>query len=355
MNIGFFSQNMQKELSGINRMAVEEISGLVGTGKKDDYYFVGQSEWLRINVPFIPIITNLTGVTNISLAVLANKIDIIHSFFNAFYVNRHIKCKRILTISDLSPIIIPYSCDRYLTEYFEGPIRRCACEMDYIIAISEYTKKDIIERFEICENKIKVVYPGLYREHNCARGKNGDMSSITGDEFLLTVSDMNPRKNHKGLIEAFTLYKDRNSHSPIKLVIAGTKDEEKINALMNNNRYADDIIFTGYISNEQLNWLYYHSIAVIYPSFFEGFGLPVLEAMAMRKAVITSNTTSLPEVGGDAVEYCDPYEPESICESIKKVLEDDDYRSDLEEKALIQSGKFSYQNAVRELYALYTI
>lgn len=337
-------------------MTVEELKELQQIDRQNDYFFIGDYNRLNLDLPFIPMLDNTRGTIDLNYLTAANHIGVVHSFFRPFHINSKIKCKKIITISDLSPIVIPYYCNPVFIDYFEKPIRKCAMEADFIVAISEYTKKDIIEIYGIPEEKIKVIYLGLYGEHSISDSEDGSMMSVTGEDFILTVSDMNLRKNHKGLIDAFCIYKDENPSSGLKLVCAGSVNAERVKDLLENHqKYVKDILFTGYVDNKQLNWLYRKSKAVIYPSFFEGFGLPVLEALAYKKAVITSNVTSLPEVGGDAVEYCDPHDIESIADSINKVVGNDKYRKSLEDKALEQASKFSYEKAARELLDLYLV
>lgn len=356
MNIGILPLAKQKELSGIYRMTVEEIKGLQNIDRHNNYFFVGNSSWLNLDLPCIPMLDNKGGTINLNYLTAANHIDVVHSFFRPFHINNKIKCKKIITISDLTPIVVSYFSNQFLTDYFDGPIRKCAMESDFIVAISEYTKKDIIEVFGIPEEKIKVIYLGLYGEHSILESEEGSMISVTGEDFILTVSDMNPRKNHKGLVDAFCIYKEENPSSTLKLVCAGSANVERVKSILEDHKkYAEDILFTDHVNNKQLNWLYRKSKAVIYPSFFEGFGLPVLEALAFKKAVITSNVTSLPEVGGDAVEYCDPYDIESIANSITRVVENDKYRKSLEDRALGQASKFSYEKAAGELLDLYLV
>ena len=117
--------------------------------------------------------------------------------------------------------------------------------------------------------------------------------------------------------------------------------------------YRKDIILTGYVSDEELSALYQSALCFAYISYYEGFGLPILEAMACGKAVLSSDKSSMPEVGGDAVCYCDPYDMESIVEGLDKLVEDEQYRKRLEGKAKVRAERFSYKKAAEEIYDLY--
>lgn len=119
------------------------------------------------------------------------------------------------------------------------------------------------------------------------------------------------------------------------------------------NHIKEDIIFTGFIDDLQLTALYKYAVGVAYISFYEGFGLPILEAMAAGKAVISSDTTSMPEVGGEAVLYCNPYSSDSILEAISTLVLDDTKRKEMEKQGALQSKKFSYKKAAQETIELY--
>ena len=138
------------------------------------------------------------------------------------------------------------------------------------------------------------------------------------------------------------------------MLVGLIRDKSAVNEVMFKHPEASkDIIFTGYVSEDELVWLYSNAYMFMYPSFFEGFGLPILEAMSVGNAVICSNTTSMPEVGGDAVEYCNPYNLESMVNSIEKVVVNETYRNELKRKSVNQAAKFSYEKAAKELMEIY--
>ena len=147
------------------------------------------------------------------------------------------------------------------------------------------------------------------------------------------------------------LYKSRHPDSDVKLVLTGpVRKYEVVREILSKNRnVAKHVVFTGFVSDEQLIWLYRKAMAFIYVSYYEGFGLPILEALSVGKAVICADAASMPEVGGDAVAYCNPYETESIEEAIAKVVADALYRKSLEKKAMEQAARFSYQKAAEDL------
>lgn len=173
----------------------------------------------------------------------------------------------------------------------------------------------------------------------------------------MTVSTLRAYKNMLGLVKAFCLFKELNANTDINLIIVGknNKSNDVIKEIMNFCGERRDIIFTGYVTDDELVYLYKNSIATGFVSFYEGFGLPVLESLSYGKTVICSDQTSIPEVGGDAVEYCNPYDIESIENAIEKVVLNDNYRQELEKRALIQAAKFSYSKAAEETLKIYNL
>ena len=141
----------------------------------------------------------------------------------------------------------------------------------------------------------------------------------------------------------------------LQLVICGAYGwkNSDVYQLASNSKYRDDIIFTNFVSDMDLDRLYEEALLVSYVSYYEGFGLPVLEALDKGKAVITSNISSMPEVGGDAVCYINPYDIGEIADAIQKLAEDDLYRRHLEALALVQAANFSYKKAAKETIEIY--
>lgn len=355
MNIGIISQNKEKSMTGINRVTMGVLTELLKQDLDNQYIFLGRTQWLQLPIESLPIIMSTDRILSLNYLQTSHPMDIIHSHYRPFHLNSNIPCGKILTIHDLIPFLYPeWYGNQY--DYFNEAIRQCAEEADIVIAVSEYTKRDIMKYYNIPEDKIKVVYNGLFPPKLFDRNESGEaVAGLEGQEFLLTVSGLGPHKNQRGLVEAFLHYKQKHPGNEIKLVLAGPirKYEVVREILEKHEDSAKDIIFTGFVTDAQLIWLYQNAEAFLYTSFYEGFGLPILEAMSVGKAVICSNTSSMPEVGGDAVEYCNPHEVESIAEAISHVITDTAYRHKLEKKAIKQSSLFSYKKAAQETLQIY--
>lgn len=235
-------------------------------------------------------------------------------------------------------------------------LKKSLINANKIIAISEATKKDIIEFYRIKEEKIDVIYNGT----NFAEGKIlseaeekeiQDKFKIKNTPFLFFLSTIEPRKNIPTLIKAFNYIKSKE-RTDLKLILAGGlgwKYEEVIK-LFEASEFKNDIIMPGYISKEEKKYLYDNASIFVYPSLYEGFGLPILEAMSNKCLVLTANNSSLPEVGGDASYYYEnvlDYQElgDKILEIINESKEEKEKRR---EKGINQVKKFTWEACANE-------
>lgn len=355
MNIGILAQKPEKNIDGINRVTIELMKEILKLDHHNHYSFIGNTDWLNVPMPYVDIIPDSRNIMKLNYVVQAQSYNTIHSHYKPFEFNSHLGCAKILTIHDL--LVLKNKDKRYgPVEFFDVALRQCAKEADCVIADSEYTKKDIVECYGLRPDKIKVVYNGMYTiNHSDESVISDEILELCHMEYMIAVSTMREYKNVHGLVRAFRLFKDRHPYSDLKLVLVGKNDKstsvgEQIKECMDGR---DDIVFTGYVSDQELTFLYQHSLASAFVSFYEGFGLPVLESLSLGKTVICSDQTSLPEVGGDAVEYCNPYEIESIEDAMEKVILNDSRRIALEQKACVQAQKFSYEKAAKEVVEIY--
>ena len=354
MNIGYMFESYQEKPTGINRYILSLTSELLKMDQNDSFYAL-EKNYLKLPISEPCKILSESGLDFFPLYAKQKKIDLIHSFFNAFD-NISYPCKRILTVHDLIPMIHPEWFLPDMIPYFDKRIRK-SCEMaDIIVADSNSTKSDIVNCFNIPAEKIKVVYLGVDKniKFDTADDRIIDKYSLQNGYFLF-VSRIESRKNVKGLIEAFCEYRKSNPKSKVKLVIAGDKRIDVFNTVFSDEqeKMKDAIVFPGYVTDDELSALYKHCTAVCYISFYEGFGLPILEAMAAGKPVITSNISSMPEVGGDAVLYCDPYDRDSIVDAMMKLVNNEKLAKDLQNKALERVKIFSYTKAANEILNIY--
>lgn len=267
-------------------------------------------------------------------------------------------CHTVVTIHDISYEFFPEFFsprDRTLLSTFVPVSAKRASK---IITVSNNTKQDIIERYGVDEDSIVVTHEAadpafaqITDERLLRRVR--DEYGIS-DDFLLAVGNLQPRKNLPRLVEAFA---DLIQSGAIRhqLVIAGQAfwRESEIIDLVEDKHLQDHVVFTGYVPREDLVLLYNAATLFLYPSLYEGFGLPPLEAMACGTPVITSNCSSLPEVVGDAALLIDPRDTEQLAQAVAKALSSDELRRELSLRGLERAKSFSWERTARETLSVY--
>lgn len=269
------------------------------------------------------------------------QIDVFFSLTH--YAPRFSPVPTVISVMDLSFIHFPEmfkASDLYqLRSWTAYSVRQAA----RVFTISNASKNDIIKEYKIPENKVVVTYPGIKMTNKNSKIKN--KYKIFGD-YILFVGTLQPRKNIERLIEAFSTLRNRN----LQLIIVGKTGwlyEDILNA---PKKYGvvENVKFLEFVSDEDLSELYSNAEFFILPSLYEGFGLPVLEAMQHGCPVITSNVSSLPEAGGDAALYVNPESTEDIAEKMAMLLKDEKLRKEMIEKGKRQVKKFSWEKTARE-------
>lgn len=263
--------------------------------------------------------------------------------------------RRLLTIHDLSFEFYPefYTPKQRLWHQIINPKKQCQ-RADIILTPSENTKRDVVKHYKINAEKIKVIYPGANQESRIKNQESAIKQYGLPKNFILFLGTIEPRKNIIGLIEAFELmsqntkYKILNtSHS---LVIAGAPgwNSKEIFARIQLSPCRDKIKYIGYVAPEYKSALYAAADLFVYPSFYEGFGFPVLEAMATGTPVITSNRSSLPEISTNAAYLINPHRSDEIALGMERILNNDQLKNRLFQNGLLQAQKFNWETAARQ-------
>ena len=228
---------------------------------------------------------------------------------------------------------------------------------DLIITISESAKADIIKHFNIDEKKIKIVTPGIDLQKYSYKYSKSELENIRKKynlpkNYILYLGTIEPRKNIERIVKAFKKYK-KEINDDLKLVIVGRKGWKYDNIMKLIESMGTDIIITGYIDEEDKVPIYKLAQIFVFPSLYEGFGMPILEAMASKTPVITSNISSMPEVAGNAGMLVDPFNENEIFEAYKKILSDDELKKEMVQKGLEQAKKFEWKKSVEMLEKIY--
>ncbi|HCM68643.1 MAG TPA: hypothetical protein DIS62_06665 [Candidatus Kerfeldbacteria bacterium] len=269
-------------------------------------------------------------------------------------------CKRVTTFHDLSYIRFKefFSWRRNIWHKFQIRASSWSNLSDKFIAVSQSTKKDLIERYDFSSNKTKVIHSGISK--SIFRPKESELDLFRKennlpDDFILFMGKLEPRKNISGLIRSFNLLKGLCEFKNLNLVIVGSPGwlYKNIFREAKNSPYKNNIIFKNYIKDEDRKFYYFLASLFIYPSFFEGFGFPPLEAMSCGIPVITSRNSSLPEVVGGAATTIDPYNISELELWITKLLDDKDLSGLMAKRGIEQSSKFNWRTtAIKTLDVL---
>ncbi|MFO7933267.1 MAG: glycosyltransferase family 1 protein [Bacteroidales bacterium] len=231
---------------------------------------------------------------------------------------------------------------------------RYAAKASRIVTVSEYSRRDIINHYEIPEEKVDLAYNGANERYHPITGERaGEVRDFytEGDPYFVFVGSLHPRKNITNLLKAFQLFKDENRGN-YKMIIVGEKFfltramEEQLNRMKNK----EDVIFTGRLDPDQLNDVLGAAWAMTFVPYFEGFGIPVLEAMKCDIPVIASNVTSLPEIAGDAALYAYPDSPGSIRDAMMRMVREEGLRESLIERGRERRKQYSWDHTAEMLW-----
>ncbi|MDR1466337.1 MAG: glycosyltransferase family 4 protein [Treponema sp.] len=283
--------------------------------------------------------------------------DIVH-FFN-FIVPPGVKGKKIVTIHDLTFRRFPETV-RARTKYrLKWSMAKAIKRADRIIAVSEWTKQEILRFYRYPAEKISVIYngvdAGVYHtgldpvdiERVCERRR-------IPKNYILYLGTIEPRKNLERLIKAYSLFKVKYPDSPA-LVLAGKKGwrYERIIQAYEESAARENIIWTGYVTEEEKPLLLAGAVFFCFPSLYEGFGMPILEAFACGTPVLTANNSSLVEVAGDAAFFVDALSIQDICDKLEQMYLNRDVRAALRRKGLERVKQFSWEKSAEKLHSIY--
>jgi glycosyltransferase involved in cell wall biosynthesis len=347
-----YTYNLVKHLSLLARDGIDYIFYVTEKGKRESS--PASESWLRLRLirPASPLVRIPIGF---AIESRARNLDLLHA---QYLLPHHLRCHTVLTVHDViyerfpefftradlyrNKIGVPWSCRR----------------ADHIITVSESSKRDLVELYGLNPERITVTYlgpaPGYGPiEEVEAKERLRERYQIEGD-FILYVGAIQPRKNIPRLLSAFARLKLKHD-LPHKLVIVGPKAWLPGEAFrcLEEHRRRDEITVTGYVPQEDLPYFYNAASVFVYPSICEGFGLPVIEAMACGTPTITSRGSSLEEIAGDAAVLVDPYDDLSIAGAIDKVLSDSDLRRKLRGSGLARSKEFSFCKMAEQTQAIY--
>jgi glycosyltransferase involved in cell wall biosynthesis len=309
---------------------------------------------VRSTLPHTPLIRiPLT----LSAELRRNPVDVLHVQFTAPPFS---PCPVVVSIHDLSFEHLPQTFTWRSRKQLRITVRRTARQASQVIALSEYARDDIVKTYQLSPDKIRVI-PLSAGDHFRPISDEEELQRVRQTygiegEYMLSVGAIQPRKNLGRLVAAYSRLHDAKPEGKLpKLVLAGKCAwlyDETLRAIKDLG-LSDSVILPGYVPESDLPALYSGALCFIYPSYFEGFGLPPLEAMQCGVPVIVGNRTSLPEVVGDAAILVDPFDVNSLAAAIEKVISDSDLRARLSVKGLARSKLFNWRETARQTLAVY--
>ncbi len=310
----------------------------------------------RVKLKFVPsnrALRLLWEQTLLPFDLKREKVDIFYG--PAFTVPLFKTCKQVVAILDLTWFKHRKKHIWIKQLYFRTLIPLAVRQTERVIVISQSTKKDLIKILKVPEDKIAVTHLGTSLAFRVVE----DQKKLSGirtkynlpRQFILFIGVLEPRKNIPGLVRAFSRFKEGTNLSH-KLVIGGGRSygwkNKEIFQVIEDLGMDKEIIFTDFILEADLPALYNLADLFVLPSFYEGFGLPILEAQACGCPVITSNISSMPEVGGDAALFVDPDDIKELAEAMRRILTDDKLKAEMIKKGFENLKRFSWEKAARE-------
>jgi alpha-1,3-rhamnosyl/mannosyltransferase len=360
MRIGIDASPIFMRRAGVGQYAVQLVSRLLRLAPGEEFIlyrpglrlgWAGRAEWAgRARVVSAPKL----------LLPIRSRLDRLDVYHGTNYRLRGRAARgTLLSVHDLAVERIPrVGHRRFVPRPGFDKTRRAAERATWVVVPSEHTARDLMELAGIPRDKIEVISYGVAEEYYPERADGGREAicrryRLPRDRYVLFVGTLEPRKNLPTLIAAFArLPRIRRTHC---LVLAGALGwrVQEIHDALSRAGVTGEVVMPGYLAVEELRRLYSWADLFVYPSLYEGFGLPPLEAMACGAPVITSNTSSFPEVVGDGALQVDPRRPDALAEAMRAVLEDEPLAATLRDKGFTRVKEFSWDRTARETLALY--
>lgn len=372
MRIGIDFTSAVQQQAGIGRYTRELVRALANLDDTNQYLLFQASRGAKepagswpenFRVRSIPVTDRWLTIfwqrlrLPVPVELCTGPVDIFHS--PDFVLPPVWRARSVLTIHDLSFLTTPETSDPNLREYLTRAVPRAVARADHILADSMSTRNDLATYLNTDPERITVVYPGVDPRFRPLRDRTiADVCARYDlqQPFILSVGTLQPRKNYAVLIEACTRLDDLGLETPdLRLVIAGGKGwlYEEIFETVERLGVGDRVRFLGFVADEDLPALYNAAEVFAMPSLYEGFGLPVLEALACGTPVVTSNVSSLPEVAGDAALLVSPHDVAGLSQALYQALTDQELRTTLRERGLIQARQFTWQRAAETVLGIY--
>ena len=350
--LGWFSYESIKRI--IQQHPEHQFLLIFSKGIVPEFLSFDNVETVNIGPPFYrPLALYLKFEYLLPYYLKKHKIDLFISTDGISSVK--IKTKQLLVIHDLNFEENSQWINKSFANYYKKYFPKWARNANRIATVSEYSKNDIHKKYQIPLNKIDVVYNGANQEYSKiseSEQENIKSEYTNGSDYFIFVGSLHPRKNIARLFLSFDIFKKTDTQN-IKLLIVGSRFfwNKEIQNAYNSLQYKNDIVFTGHLSVDILKKLMSSALALTYISLFEGFGIPLVEAMYSETAIISSNTSCLPEIAKDAALYVNPYQTVEIAKAMTEISNNKSLRTELIAKGQKQKTKFSWQQTADKLWS----
>ncbi len=269
-------------------------------------------------------------------------------------VSLRAKCKQIVVLHDLNFEHYPQDLPAHIARYLSSQTPLFAQKADSIITVSQFSKSDIVKQYGVQPSKIHVVYNAAqpsYRVLSEEERKEVRDEWTQGVPYFIFISSIHPRKNLQRLLLAYDQFR-RESGQEVKLLAVGRRfwKNEILDSTLRQMKFADDVIFTGHLEQAALCRVLGGALSLVYVSYFEGFGVPIVEAFQSGVPVITSNVTSMPEVADDAALLVNPLNVNEIAQAMLNIFQDPELRAGLIEKGLSRATQFSWEQSAKDFW-----
>jgi glycosyltransferase involved in cell wall biosynthesis len=365
MRIGINGRFLVAKRTGVQRAAYNLIKTMVDLDRENEYVIftgydqVHSSDWKYPNVtvvgdtlrPSESFRNHLWEQFRLPRLAKKYKIDLLHSPANIaplFY-----RGKSIVHIHDLCFIVNPQWYSFSFRTLYNLIVPRIAQRATKVVTNSNNSKNDLIQYFGLPAERVSLVYWAVDDTFLAEQRPQTEPTIVPKEDYILYVGSLEPRKNINMLIEAFEDLRSQNLQIKTKLVLIGGESPLFAAVRLRAKRFGDDVIFKGFVRDDELKSYYRHASLVVYPSLYEGFGLPPLEAMASGAPVVTSRSSSIPEVVGEAAIMVDPHDRSQLVTAMFEVLSNPVLAQALRERGYTQVQKFNWFRVARGVLSVY--
>jgi len=364
MRIGIDGRYIQDHFPGIGRYTYNLIQALAKAAPEDSFVLPYNPQSVntrydlqRLRTPNVEMVSidlptfSLTEQYRLPSLIRHLGLDLFHS---PYYIKPYfLPCPSVVTIYDLIPRLYPQYISPWARGIFEMAIRLATVTSRLVISVSQSAKEDLVRLLRVPPSKVWVTPLGVDTQFCPVNEKaifNLRQKYDLPEGYILYLGINKPHKNLVRLVEAFAKVKNRRN-----LVLAGKEDPRyrEVHEVVKQLSLQDRVVFLGQVPEDDLPALYSGAALFVFPSLYEGFGLPLLEAMACGVPVVCSSTSSLPEIAGRAAVMVDPLDVSQLARALERVLGDSDLRASMRQEGLKQAARFSWERTAKETLAVY--